>query len=145
MAMKWYGAKTLYRIGASGKPRATDRYYDSDASLVEERIVLFQARSFDEAIEKAEKEAAAYIKETHVNPYGQKVRQRYLGEVNVYELFEDPGTGVEVYSRTEFVPATETDASVRARLLRRESKTQSKRRRNILNSEFSGVVRKSRT
>jgi hypothetical protein len=145
MVMKWYGAKTLYRARAYGGAIATDRYHDPQASLVEERVVLFRARSFDDAIEKAEKEAATYVKDTHVNPYGQTVRVRYLGDVNVYELFDAPGAGVEVYSRTEFVPARESDATVRARLLRRESKTQSKRRINILNSEFSGLVRKRRT
>ena len=77
MVWKWFGVKTLTRWEAIGKPKSIDENFDEDATLVEERIVLIKARSFDEAIKKGEKEAENYLDE-YKNFYGQKVKQRYL-------------------------------------------------------------------
>jgi hypothetical protein len=56
----WYAVKTLYRSEGLGRPTATDSAYDPAATLVEERVVLLKARSFQDAIRAAEKEARAY-------------------------------------------------------------------------------------
>lgn len=55
MVWKWFGVKTLIRWEAIGKPESIDENFDEDATLVEERIVLFKARSSDEAIKKSGK------------------------------------------------------------------------------------------
>ena len=60
MAWNWYGAKTLYRYRARGRARRPDRGFNRENTLVEERVVLFRARSFDEAISRAEAEAISY-------------------------------------------------------------------------------------
>ncbi len=78
---RWYGARTMYDTYPS-KQMATKIY--------EERIVVVLATSSDEAINKAEKEAESYSIDT-----GSK----YLGYVNVFELFDDEiQDGTEVYS-----------------------------------------------
>ncbi len=76
----WYGVRTLYRITAKGKPKSRDEHYDSDATLVEDRIVLIQAVSFHDAIKQGTKDARSYCRRTKVvNIYGQKVVTRFLG------------------------------------------------------------------
>jgi hypothetical protein len=103
MAWKWFGVKTLTRWEAIGKPTFVDENFDEDATLVEERIVLIKARSFDEAIKKGEKESENYLAE-YKNFYGQKVKQRYLKVCDAFELFDEPNqNGVEVFSSTEMV------------------------------------------
>ncbi len=101
--MNWYGVKTLYRIHANGKPNRKDAEYQADATLIEERVVLFQAGSSKEAIALAETEAKEYAADSLVNPYGQRVTMRYLETCDVYELPSKPGKGAEVYSATEVV------------------------------------------
>ena len=59
-----------------------------DASLFEERITLWEASSFDEAIEQAEAEAEDYASGLC----------EYLGLAQAYELVEAPGHGREVFS-----------------------------------------------
>ncbi len=142
MTMKWYAVKTLLRTRATGRPRATDRHFDPEMTLVEERVVAFLARSFDDAIAKGAKDARAYCAATHENPYGQTVRMTYLDCCNAYELLDPLGcpSGTEVYSRTEVVPKTQTDAAVCRRLLFDETKAQSKTRRNVMNADFSGSL-----
>lgn len=77
----WYGARTLY-----------DSYPDkqSETKIYEERIVVLQATSFDEAIQRAEKEAKTYANEAQM---------KYLGFVNVYQIADESiENGSEVYS-----------------------------------------------
>ncbi|HQZ82563.1 MAG TPA: DUF4288 domain-containing protein [Pyrinomonadaceae bacterium] len=103
MVWKWFGVKTLFRWEAIGKRRSVDESYHDDATLVEERIVLIRARSFDEAIKKGEKEAENYSAE-YKSFYGQKVKQRYLKVCDAFELFDEPNeSGVEVFSLIETV------------------------------------------
>ncbi len=112
MAWKWFGVKTLTRCEAIGKPKSIDENFDEDATLIEERIVLIKARSFDEAIKKGEKEAENYLAE-YKNFYGQKVEQRYLKVCDAFELFEEPNeNGVEVYSSTEMVSQKVKDSTL---------------------------------
>ena len=47
--MPWFGAKTLYRLTAKGRAKNTDQCYDPDATLLEERVVLFEAKSAEQA------------------------------------------------------------------------------------------------
>jgi len=140
----WYGVKTLFRTAAVGRSMARDAAYDARMSLVEERVVLFKARSFTGAIRAAESEARRYARRRHVNPYGQRVVTRYLGACNAFELFETPGVRAEVFSMTEVVPKRVSDRTVVDRRLgfKVNEKADRLRRRNILNREFSGSVRR---
>lgn len=110
----WYAVKTLYRFEATGRARGADENYDAAATLFEERIVLFRAESFEAAIENAKHEAEQYASNyDHSNAYGQKVRCRYLGEYDAFEMAaEKPGEGVEVYSRTQLVPKQTKDQTL---------------------------------
>ncbi len=103
MSWKWFGVKTLTRWETIGKPKSVDENFDADATLIEERVVLIKARSFDEAIKKGEKEAKNNLSE-YKNFYGQKVKQRYLEVCDAFELFDEPNeNGVEVFSLIETV------------------------------------------
>jgi hypothetical protein len=100
----WYAVKTLYRTSARGRPVRRDAHYDPRAALIEERVVLVKARSFQEAIRKGEKEARAYVRGlTYRNPYGQHVTTKYLESCDVFRLFKAPANGCEVYSRMAIV------------------------------------------
>ena len=77
MAWKWFGVRTSTRWEAIGKPESIDDNFDEDDTLIEERVVLIKARSFDEAIKKGEKEAKDELAE-YKNFYGQRISQRYL-------------------------------------------------------------------
>jgi hypothetical protein len=113
MAWTWYSVKTLYRTEAIGRPAFKDEDYDGAVTLVEERIVLFKARNFKEAILKAEKEARNYAADiAYENIYGQRVHVRYMETYMAYELFDEPGKGIEVFSDTELVNKRITDKSI---------------------------------
>lgn len=56
--------------------------------MYEERVVLVRAATAKEAIAKAEEEAQRYSTEG----------TRYLGYAVSFEMFEEPGEGVEVFS-----------------------------------------------
>jgi len=83
MAMKFYGAKTLYKHNAP--PKFGKKW------VYEERIVLIGAHNADEAIKQAELEA---------NNYSKKEKTIvYLNFVNVFEIFDRKiSSGSEVYS-----------------------------------------------
>lgn len=54
---------------------------------MEERIVLFKAKTKAEATKKAEKEARQYAtKNAYTNPYDQKVTTRYLELYDIYSI-----------------------------------------------------------
>ena len=145
----WYGVRTLYRTSPVGRPRGTDRLYSREVTLVEERVVVFRARSLAEAIRKAEAEAKNYTADWHRNPYGQRVRTSYLGYVDAYEMNDELVDGAEVFSETEVVSRKVADRAVAKRLV---GQTESRRtfdlRRNILDIVFSapapGVRRTAR-
>jgi Domain of unknown function (DUF4288) len=138
---KWFGVKTLYRTTVAGTPPVTDSAYDPSATLVEERVVILRARSHDEAHRKAKAEARRYATRRHVNPYGQRVRTRWVGASESFELFDEPDNLTEVWSSTYMIPASVSDKEVVARALGpNETAAQRKRRRKFLNREFSGTV-----
>ncbi|MCX6628631.1 MAG: DUF4288 domain-containing protein [Candidatus Solibacter sp.] len=112
--LSWYGVRTLFRFVAVGKPKVTDRHFDATSTLVEDRVVLFRADTFDSAIKHAEAEAREYCNRTrYVNIYGQSVQLKSLGVANAYSLYEDePSAGCEVYSATTIVPRIVSDVRV---------------------------------
>jgi Domain of unknown function (DUF4288) len=111
----WYGVRALFRLIATGKPKWTDRYFDPNATLVEDRIVLFRARSFDDAIRQAEAEAKRYSNTTRFkNIYGQQVHLKFLRAIDAFHTFieDQPLRGSEIYSKTEIVPKSVRDSVV---------------------------------
>jgi hypothetical protein len=114
---KWFGVKTVYRTRTKGRPRHRDATYDPTATVVEERVLLFRARSFGEAIRKAEREARDYARFRYRNAYGQTVITRYIGSCNAFWAFCDaPVAGAEVFSRVEEFPKSVRDAQIGNRL-----------------------------
>ena len=81
--MEWYAAKCIFKH----HPDSTNAL----KALYEERVVLFQAQNFDDAVNQAEAEAAEYCADSG--------RCAYVGYVDIYHLPEDHvGHRVEVYS-----------------------------------------------
>ncbi len=141
---KLYSVKTIYRSKAVGRPKATDKRYRKDLDMIEEPIVNIKARSFDEAIKKGEIEARKYASSSpHINPYGQKVIQKYIGSIDAFEPFEDLSENKEVYSSTQLIPATWSNKTVTDRILGPEYKNERQLRTKFLNREFSGIVKKN--
>ena|SRR5215203_2537772 len=137
MSWKWYGVKTAFRTSASGRPASVDADFDSDATLVEERIVLVRARTPNEAIAKGEAEANKYVTETYRNAYGQTVLSRYLGAIDAFELFDDPAAGEEVFSSTEIISSKLSDKDVIERYFgKAEPRSTFSRRKKFLNCDL---------
>jgi hypothetical protein len=76
----WYAVRSVIRLNPTDAE--TERPY-------EERITLWQARTFEEAIQRAEAEAVEYAQDSgdYLIEFGQ-----------AYALDEEPGDGVEVFS-----------------------------------------------
>jgi hypothetical protein len=109
-----YGVRTLVRLVATGQPKVRDRYFDPESTLLEDRVVLIRASSFESAIQQAENEVREYCRKTRfTNIYGQRVRLKYLGAVDAFWLFDDePSPGCEVYSSTVIVPRSISDSKL---------------------------------
>jgi hypothetical protein len=108
----WHGVRTLFRLVAAGKPKTLDKHFDPTSTLLEDRIVLFQADSFDSAIQQAEADAQAYSKATQFkNIYGQSVRLKFLGASDAFCMVDhELSSGCEVYSSTAIVPRSVSNA-----------------------------------
>jgi len=143
MALIWYGVKTLFRTRATGRPRDVDSAFDPSIDLIEERVVLFRAKGFDDAIARAENEARCYAADTHRNPYGQKVVTQYLGACDAFELFDSPAVGVEVFSSTTLVPSTDRRRALVDRWFGAPEHSADKRRRKFQNRDFSRPPREA--
>ncbi|MES2820978.1 MAG: hypothetical protein V4812_18540 [Pseudomonadota bacterium] len=87
MANEWYSVKGLFRwyMKVDG---ATDR--------IEERVVLFEANSFDHALNLAEVEAAKYC----LNDEQANYCIEPTGWWHAYWLGAVPANGIEVFSRS---------------------------------------------
>jgi hypothetical protein len=108
----------LYRITAKGKAKSPDKNFDPNSTLIEDRIVLFQAASVDDTIAQAVKEARIYCNLKMVNIYGQRVGIKRLKVCDAYEIIEPkPTAGVEVYSSTDVFRASASDSSLIERRL----------------------------
>lgn len=81
MSQAWYSARCLFR--------STGPTEGEHANLYEERVVLWRASSFDQAIQYAEGDAIEYA---------ETLDKEYLGLVQAYELPDPPGAGEEVFS-----------------------------------------------
>jgi len=139
MAVSWYSVKTVYRSRCLGKASRTRDTVPS--TVVEERVLIFRARNFAEAIKKAEKEATEYCKLVYANPMGQKVKTKYLGACDAFVLRDPPSNGAEVYSGMKAVDPGISDSRLVEDTFGNERAYQ-KTKRFFLNREFSGDTRK---
>lgn len=57
----WFSVKTVYMVSVHGRPKGRDEFYDAENALAEERVVLFRARNYDEALAKAEADALTRV------------------------------------------------------------------------------------
>ena len=110
---KWFAAKSLYRSEISDAPQQTDAEYDPDSDLIEERVVLVRARSAKKAVKIAAIEAAEYVAaNAYLNPYGQAVTWRQLDVLEVFQPFDAPGSGREVWSSMSRLPSELSDTQL---------------------------------
>jgi hypothetical protein len=79
----WYAVRCLFRLSIG--PEETEAAY-------EERITLWRAASFDEAIARAEAEARSYAAGLDESPGA------ITDLVQAYHLFDVPGDGAEIFS-----------------------------------------------
>ena len=101
---KWFGVKTLYRWTVDSDNRGASNTPD----LFEERVVLVRASSAQQAIERAEQDAIEYAATVATNPDGQAIVGQYLEACDSFEMFDDPGDFVEVFSSTELIEKNRT-------------------------------------
>ena len=83
MASEWYAVRCVFRTAWIDAPDGPP-----EDTLYEERITLWQATSAEEAIGLAEQEAEDYAGE----------EDEYLQLAQAYKLFDEPGSGAEVFS-----------------------------------------------
>jgi hypothetical protein len=83
-AAGWYAVRCIFRSGWP-PPESAGRAY-------EERITLWRATSFNDAIERAEVEAHEYASAISDRP------DRYLELAQAYLLDDEPGDGAEIFS-----------------------------------------------
>ena len=110
--MDWYSFRGIFKseiVGATGNVQ--------EMSLVEDRVVLLLAESFDEAIRLGEIEADSYAKNVWPNANGELVKTRYLGSCDVFAIKDLPAQGVEVYSSLLLRQSSENDETIVERLL----------------------------
>ncbi len=139
---KVYSVKTLYRTDAIGVPNKVNDDYREDLVLIEERIVTLKARTFNEAILKGEKSAIKYASETsYINPYGQAVRQEYIGYIDAFEPFGEVAPNVEIFSSTFLIEKSLPESEIVERVVGKEYERERKARLKFLNRDYSGEIK----
>lgn len=78
----WFAVRCVFELSQDDRAEAQMTTY-------EERVTLWQAHTFDDAIAQAEQEAESYA---------PGVDSRFLGFSQAYRLAETPGHGGEVFS-----------------------------------------------
>ncbi len=137
--------RTLYRSVAVGKPKGDAKHYDADATLLEDRVVLFQAKDSEAAVEQAIADARLHCSEPIVNIYGQKVNRRFLEVCESYEIVDlRPVAGTEVYSNMEVLPADLSDSKIVTRRMGKNKPKEVSRRTQFISGdvlkEFLAIV-----
>lgn len=114
--LRWYGVRSQVRLVATGKPKRPGVEYDPESTLVEDRVVLFRAESFESVIAQGEAEAREYCRRIRFsNIYGQNVRLKFAGIVDAFSMADfKPGHAAEVYSGTTIVPSEVTNQELLA-------------------------------
>ena len=138
--MRIFAIKTLYRTIATDKPTKTDKYYRENIDLIEERIVTVKARNFNEAITKGEREAKKYASKTeYINPYGQKVKQKFIGSIDAFEPFDKIKANIEVFSTTYLSKSSVSNDKLTNNVMGKIYKNEKKIRTKFFNKEFNEI------
>lgn len=138
--LKRFGVKLGFVSRVEGPPAGTDADYEPGWVLLEERVLLIPARSFEEAIELAERQARDYEDE-HTNPYGERVRCRYTGNASAFELYEpDDEEYPEVFSLMRVLREKQATPEKLANVFLGQKRDTLRRRRRFLNAELAGRV-----
>jgi hypothetical protein len=134
--------KTLFRLVAAGKPKKLDTAFDPASTLVEERVVLFEGDSFEDAIRQAEDEANRYCERTQfVNIHGQSVKLTFLGAVDAYSISEvNPCAGTEVYSSTAIVARSVSDSHLVAERFGKAEKRGADARKKFVDGDILSMA-----
>ena len=117
MKAKWFGVKVLIRTELLGRPSGRGRSYDSDATLVEQQVLIVRAPDGATAAKRAKRLARSELPRSYRNVHGQLVRKRILPAWSGYELFDPPREGREVFSETRRFSKSISDEHVAAELL----------------------------
>lgn len=137
---KWFSVRTVYQYIASGRPKRGFSIYSQAAVMIEERVVLFRAKSEASAIAFAEEEAKEYASDSYVNPFGQKVIIRYVGCGGAFQLFDAPSDGIEVHSSTEIQNPGQTLKELKTcKFGKTHGKREAKMRLKFQNTEFTRI------
>jgi hypothetical protein len=116
--MRWFAARTFYRIAPVGRPRRADRYYSPAIAAIEERIVVFRAESGTAALRRAKVEGRKYASTAScLNRYGQHVVTKLLRGTDAYELDERPRDATETFSAIQIVSTRDSAAAILAHRL----------------------------
>lgn len=86
----WYAVRCLFRTARNQPWGPSD--LESGESAYEERITLWRANSFEEAIERAEVEASEYASAIEDDA------TEYIGLAQAFHLFGNPVDGAEIFS-----------------------------------------------
>jgi hypothetical protein len=81
--LHWFAVRCIFEVGGAG---------DGEVQTYEERITLWRASGFGEAIALAEAEAVEYASALEQRP------DAYLGLAQCYQLADEVGVGAEVFS-----------------------------------------------
>ncbi|MBZ0166031.1 MAG: DUF4288 domain-containing protein, partial [Candidatus Omnitrophica bacterium] len=132
----YYAVKTLYRSVCEGRPQRPDRYFDPDATLLEERIQLIKAKNRAEAKKKAEKDAVEYARRIlYKNPYNQEVTLEYMGLCEIYEIEQGLADKAEIYASSRIISKKVSVAKVANIYLNPRQSPDRSKRRKFLNKE----------
>lgn len=84
---------------------------------LQERIVLIKARDASRAIEKAEKEAVSFCRQSYTNINHQHVSIRVLEYFDVHELENEIRTGAEIFSTSTLMTRKLNDKKILKRVV----------------------------
>lgn len=79
--MEWFGIRSLYHFGVNSK----------GLNVFEERVVVFKAKSFEEAHKKAELEAEGYARDGDFELHPEQIAYKQDGKslIDGYEVWSE--------------------------------------------------------
>ena len=136
MASQFFAVKTFFRSACEGRPERPDKYFDPEATLVEERIQLIKAKSPAEARKKAEKDAVEYARRIlYKNPYNQQVTLEYMGLCEIYEIQQPLADKTEIYAASRIINRKVSKAKIGRTYLNERQSFDPSRRKKFLNKD----------
>lgn len=122
----FFAVRSQYIAQAMGSPRFVDSYYKKECVWYEERVVLFKAHDFDEALELGAKEARSYASYEYINIYHQKVITEFTGNLDAFEVGEEAGEGEEIFSTNNIMKIQPNKRKLAERMFGNESENEQK-------------------